>query len=59
MFNVSYKKVGGLHFVRFGRFGFSWYISKNNPSKHPSTREAFDYRTAYDTYTKGQVAFWL
>jgi hypothetical protein len=26
---TSYKKVGGLHFVRLGRLGFSFYISKN------------------------------
>ena len=28
IFNVSYRKVGGLHFVRIGRFGFSFYISR-------------------------------
>lgn len=25
---MSYRKVGGLHFVRIGRFGFSFYISR-------------------------------
>lgn len=25
---MSYKKVGGLHFVRIGRFGFSFFLSK-------------------------------
>lgn len=28
IFNVSYKKVGGLHFVRIGRFGFSFFVSR-------------------------------
>jgi hypothetical protein len=27
----SYRKVGGLHFVRIGRFGFSFFIS--NPRR--------------------------
>lgn len=22
---MSYKKVGGLHFITIGRFGFTWY----------------------------------
>lgn len=26
--NVSYRKVGGLHFVKFGRINFSWSVSK-------------------------------
>lgn len=25
---MSYKKVGGLHFIRIGRVGFSFYLSK-------------------------------
>jgi len=25
---MSYKKVGGLHFVKLGRFGFSFYWSR-------------------------------
>ena len=25
---MSYRKVGGLHFVRIGRFGFSFFISR-------------------------------
>ena len=24
----QYKKIGGLHFVRIGRFGFSFFISR-------------------------------
>lgn len=22
---ITYRKVGGLHFLRLGRFGLSWY----------------------------------
>ena len=25
---ITYKKVGGLHFLRSGRVGFSWFVSK-------------------------------
>lgn len=25
---MSYKRVGGLHFVRIGRVGFSFFLSK-------------------------------
>ena len=25
---LSYRKVGGLHFVRILRFGFSFYVAK-------------------------------
>lgn len=28
VFNFSYRKVGGLHFVKLGRFGCSFYVSK-------------------------------
>lgn len=24
----NYRKVGGLHFVKLGRFGFSFYVSR-------------------------------
>ena len=27
---LSYKKVGGLHFVRISRFGFSFYWAKRS-----------------------------
>lgn len=33
---MSYKKHGGLHFVRLGRFGFSFFwSSKRNASRTP------------------------
>lgn len=28
IFNYSYRKIGGLHFVRFGRLGFSFFVSR-------------------------------
>jgi hypothetical protein len=27
---MSYRKVGGLHFVRLWRFGFSFYVARSN-----------------------------
>ena len=30
---MSYKKVGGLHFVRIGRFGFSWFLSRKKAER--------------------------
>lgn len=29
---MSHKKVGGIHFLKFGRFGASFYITKAKPS---------------------------
>jgi len=28
---MSYKKVGGLHFIKVGRFGCSFYLTKPKP----------------------------
>jgi hypothetical protein len=28
IFNVSYRKHGGLYFIRVGRLGFSFYLSR-------------------------------
>lgn len=28
MFNISYKRVGGLRFVKFGKLTISWSISR-------------------------------
>jgi hypothetical protein len=33
MDNAQYKRVGGLHFWRFGRLGFSCYLSRRAPSR--------------------------
>ena len=30
---IGHKQVGGLHFVRVGRLGFSFYIAKGQPKK--------------------------
>jgi hypothetical protein len=32
---MSHKKVGGIHFLKFGRFGASFYISKSKTDKTP------------------------
>jgi hypothetical protein len=29
---MTYKKHGGLHFVRLGRFGFSFFLSAKRPA---------------------------
>lgn len=29
---MSYRKVGGLHFVKLWRFGFSFYYSRPKPN---------------------------
>ena len=39
VFNLSYRKVGGLRFVRIGKLGFSWYIT-NKPAKVARTHRA-------------------
>lgn len=28
---MSYRKVGGIHFVRIGPLGFNFYISRKRP----------------------------
>ena len=33
---MSYKKFGRLHFVRFGRFGFSFFISRKRKQLTPA-----------------------
>lgn len=30
IFNFSYRKVGGLHFIKLGRFGCSFYVSRTH-----------------------------
>ena len=25
---MTYRKIGGLHFITIGRFGFTWYWSR-------------------------------
>lgn len=34
---ITYKKVGGLHFVKIFRFGFSFYISKKKVDKQQNS----------------------
>lgn len=33
MFNISYRKVGGLRFIRIGYLSFSWCISRKQAAK--------------------------
>ena len=37
---LTYKKVGGLHFVRVFRFGFSFYIAKKQAKILDAVRES-------------------
>lgn len=30
---MSYKKVGGIHFVKLWRFGFNFYVSRSKAQK--------------------------
>lgn len=30
---MSYRKIGGLHFVRLWRFGFSFYIARRRAQR--------------------------
>lgn len=30
---MNYKKVGGIHFVKLGRFGFNFYWSRSKAAK--------------------------
>jgi hypothetical protein len=30
---VSYKKIGGIHFVKLGRFGFNFYVSRSDKAR--------------------------
>lgn len=34
----SYKKVGGLHHVKLGRLGFSFYVKKSSKKKVHNAR---------------------
>ena len=36
---MSYKKFGRLHFVRFGRFGFSFFISRKRRQLTPAQQQ--------------------
>lgn len=30
---MSYKKIGGIHFVKVGRFGFNFYVSRSDKAR--------------------------
>jgi len=46
---MSYKKVGGIHFVKLGRFGFNFYVSKPSKRVEPSWFERFT-MSKYEQY---------
>jgi hypothetical protein len=37
---MSYRKVGGLHFVRIGRFGFAFYFTRRRTKSFNCAQEA-------------------
>ena len=37
IFNFSYRKVGGLHFIKLGRFGCSFYVSRTHRAPRHQT----------------------
>jgi hypothetical protein len=39
---VSYQRVGGLHFVKLGRFGASFYVRAAAKAQQPAQRELFN-----------------
>jgi hypothetical protein len=45
---MSYRKVGGLHFVRIGRFGFSWFVARRRQRGQEDGRALYKEYMAYD-----------
>lgn len=44
---MTYKKHGGLHFVRLGRFGFSFFLSKKRSvPRTPRARKPIEWAGA-------------
>jgi hypothetical protein len=42
MFNLSYRKVGGIRFVKLGRFCFSFCVCREyKPLKEPFRSDAY------------------
>lgn len=37
LFSFSYRKVGGLHFIKLGRFGCSFYVSRTHSAPRHET----------------------
>ena len=55
-FNFSYRKVGGLHFIKLGRFGASFYISsckgeQRTHARTPVTAEPLPPMREYSSYS--------
>ena len=44
IFNFSYRKVGGLHFIKLGRLGCSFYVSRALTPRHDTAPAWLDER---------------
>ena len=53
---MSYKKVGGLHFVRIGRFGFSFFWSARKPKRHV-TADQIDWKRLRQLHEQREFAY--
>jgi hypothetical protein len=43
IFNISYRKIGGLRFLKIGRLTLSWSLAERyRPFKARNTAEAYD-----------------
>ena len=40
MINISYRKVGGLRFIKLGRLTFMWCVSRQYKSLSPASSAA-------------------
>ena len=43
---IKHKKIGGIHFLKWGRIGASFYVSKGKPSVAPMLERVLDIVTA-------------
>lgn len=43
---MTHRKIGGIHFLKIGRFGASFYVSKRKPSVAPMLERVLDIVTA-------------
>jgi hypothetical protein len=52
---MRYQKVGGLHFIRVGRFGASFYVAKSRPLS-PADQDARAVRISGALNAAGVIA---
>jgi hypothetical protein len=53
MFNLSYRKVGGLRFLRIGRLQFSFCVCRAKPAPKPAPK--FAVGTVFRSFTPAEV----